>query len=343
MLGALKDWIIWLQDRYLYPRAKTKVERLRMMVFYYLVLAIFVECSITLLGVTNVENTYVIRLTWILLGTAVVLFIGCGLKAISINPALDTLLLFIQARLCFIMMHCTVGSSAHPSDALVILHLCMCVFLLFFAVAAHLIWCPIILSVTSIAAYGFCIYQLDSHTLEVFFPIYIIFTALVTVFGLRMVYSVHTMEEENTALKEESQHIAEELELDNDELLVLLELSSKTCPEEDRLKELLSMMRENSRIRLIKAVDAYMKMKDTQDDILRKVFPEMTPSELTICRLILRGKKMGEICTILNKTTGNITSQRAHIRSKLGLKPADDLLKALEDRVNRFTGIEKAS
>ena len=48
-----------------------------------------------------------------------------------------------------------------------------------------------------------------------------------------------------------------------------------------------------------------------------------------MCRLIIGGKTILEIATILDKTPNNISSVRIHIRKKLGLATSDDLREAL--------------
>lgn len=39
-----------------------------------------------------------------------------------------------------------------------------------------------------------------------------------------------------------------------------------------------------------------------------------------MCCLVLRGKKLGEICTTPNKTESNINSQRANVRRKTHMR-----------------------
>lgn len=50
---------------------------------------------------------------------------------------------------------------------------------------------------------------------------------------------------------------------------------------------------------------------------------------------MLHGDKLKDICEKLNKSKGNITSQRVHIRSKLGLGPKDNLAEALRRRMQQ--------
>ena len=62
---------------------------------------------------------------------------------------------------------------------------------------------------------------------------------------------------------------------------------------------------------------------------LSEVFPELTPSEIEICRLVILGKTLKEVCEILGKSESNITCQRSNIRKKIGLKPSDNLRQVL--------------
>lgn len=68
-------------------------------------------------------------------------------------------------------------------------------------------------------------------------------------------------------------------------------------------------------------------------DVIKDYFPELTPTELVIVALILQDKTVGEICEILHRSSGNITSHRSNIRTKLGLSKTDNLKAALRLRV----------
>ena len=43
----------------------------------------------------------------------------------------------------------------------------------------------------------------------------------------------------------------------------------------------------------------------------------------------MQERKLGEICSILQKNESNITTTRSNIRKKLGLAPGDDLKETL--------------
>lgn len=63
------------------------------------------------------------------------------------------------------------------------------------------------------------------------------------------------------------------------------------------------------------------------------VCADLTNSEKDICKLVLEGKTLKEICAQLDKSESNITSQRCHIRKKLNMERKDDLKRTLEMKI----------
>jgi len=62
---------------------------------------------------------------------------------------------------------------------------------------------------------------------------------------------------------------------------------------------------------------------------IASALPTLTPTEKEVCRLIVGGKTICEIASILNKKPNNISTVRIHIRKKLGLATNEDLKEAL--------------
>lgn len=78
-----------------------------------------------------------------------------------------------------------------------------------------------------------------------------------------------------------------------------------------------------------------IKLQETDIKMLEGIFPELSPSELEICQLILQNKKLSEICNLLGKNESNINSQRAHIRKKLNLQTNDNFKNVLTERLKK--------
>ena len=75
----------------------------------------------------------------------------------------------------------------------------------------------------------------------------------------------------------------------------------------------------------------YLQTRELSKQNIERVFPELSASEQEICYLILQNRKLSEICTLLNKSESNITTQRANIRKKLGMDEKGDIVEYINN------------
>lgn len=80
---------------------------------------------------------------------------------------------------------------------------------------------------------------------------------------------------------------------------------------------------------MLDSMVAMLRRDDADRRALNRRFPEFSETQLSIASLIIQDKTVPEICNALGKTEGNVTVQRSRIRSKLGLRPEDNLREAL--------------
>lgn len=62
---------------------------------------------------------------------------------------------------------------------------------------------------------------------------------------------------------------------------------------------------------------------------LSDALPQLSPTELEVCRLVLKGMTQNEIAIAMNKSMSNIGTVRGNIRKKLQLEPNEDLREVL--------------
>lgn len=86
---------------------------------------------------------------------------------------------------------------------------------------------------------------------------------------------------------------------------------------------------ERTEANLIRAVEQRVAQRKMQHADISAVLPTLTPTEQEVCRLIIGGKTIIEIASILHKNANNVSSVRIHIRKKLGLATGKDLREAL--------------
>lgn len=105
--------------------------------------------------------------------------------------------------------------------------------------------------------------------------------------------------------------------------------------DKEKVYSLLSRLSSTHREELLNNIKDYYHQQYIETVNLLSICPSLTPSEVEICKLILIGKSLKEICFTLHKTPSNITSQRTHIRKKLNLAKQDDLRTSLIVLLNK--------
>ncbi len=180
----------------------------------------------------------------------------------------------------------------------------------------------------STATYVACTVITGSQALlDYLFMIMIIF-CFTSYIGFRITKTVERLQMENQTLRRDEEELMRILRLDKEQIKAYINLAKQQHSTEET-STLLSILGKTTQMTLIKNVTAYIKANESDEALIEKRFPDFTPSEIQICQLILRDKKLSEICSILGKTESNISTQRANIRKKLGLQPADNLRKVL--------------
>lgn len=101
----------------------------------------------------------------------------------------------------------------------------------------------------------------------------------------------------------------------------------------DKVESLLERLTPEMRQRIVGLATERLRKEERELLAWDLVCVELTKSEKVICKLILEGKTLKEICSLLNKSESNITSQRCHIRRKLKMDRKDDLRRTLELKI----------
>lgn len=114
------------------------------------------------------------------------------------------------------------------------------------------------------------------------------------------------------------------------DMLINLNKSDK-----EKVYSLLSRLSSTHQEELLNNIKDYYHQQYIETINLLSICPSLTSSEVEICKLILIGKSLKEICFTLHKTPSNITSQRTHIRKKLNLAKQNDLRTSLMVLLNK--------
>ncbi len=204
------------------------------------------------------------------------------------------------------------------------------------SLAAYMQRNTLLLGIATIAVYLACAFISGDGLLKSFIIVFAIAFSFVSLVGMGLAEVSNNLERENERLKKEEMELLHILRLKKDEVRAFISLAEKENTT-DGIKIFLERLDKKSRINLLNNVGKYLKNNNTELSTIEKVFPEFTPSEREICRLILQDKKLGEICLTLGKSESNINSQRTNMRKKLGLQPADNLQQKLLSRLESLS------
>lgn len=103
-----------------------------------------------------------------------------------------------------------------------------------------------------------------------------------------------------------------------------------------RAGNLIERLNPDLRQKVIAKASEHLRKEEFENIVWDKLSDDLTNSEKEICKLVLQGKTLKEICVQLNKSESNITSQRCHIRKKLNMDRKDALKRTLELRLSQI-------
>ena len=103
--------------------------------------------------------------------------------------------------------------------------------------------------------------------------------------------------------------------------------------EKTKADSLIDRLSPESKEQLRKSVMERVEKQEMEPLVYQQLCPELTKSEIAICKLILEDKSIREICKLLGKSESNIASQRSHIRSKLNMAKHEEIKSGLEIRM----------
>lgn len=185
------------------------------------------------------------------------------------------------------------------------------------------------ITITTILTLGltiFCITSPLHHILRVMRIFFVGYMFILYVIAFDSKNATKGLRMPNRITKEEQSAI---------DMLINLNESDK-----EKVYSLLSRLSSTHQEELLNNIKDYYHQQYIETVNLLSICPSLTPSEVEICKLILIGKSLKEICFSLHKTPSNITSQRTHIRKKLNLVKQDDLRTSLMVLLNKAKGRE---
>lgn len=118
------------------------------------------------------------------------------------------------------------------------------------------------------------------------------------------------------------------------EIVSLVQLCRTTDNVQEVDRKVIGKLTEQTRHNLVRLGRYLSNEKQEQLDDLADRLPQLTPTELDVCRLVLKGMSQKEIAVAMNKSQSNIGTVRGNIRKKLGLSTNEELKDELVRRLD---------
>lgn len=200
--------------------------------------------------------------------------------------------------------------------------------LIIYMVMAAVRHMPTILAIMSIATITSAYLYTDGEINRQIVVIFVIVEIFTCILGEMIRRGIRSMQRENADYHSTLNRVLSTFHMTKTELWAYIQLGRGEQSEKD-ITDFFNHLDERTEANLIRAVEQRVAQRKMQHADISAILPTLTPTEQEVCRLIIGGKTIIEIASILHKNANNVSSVRIHIRKKLGLATGKDLREAL--------------
>lgn len=210
----------------------------------------------------------------------------------------------------------------------IVFNLVISLALIIYMVMAAVRHMPTILALMSIATITSAYLYTDGEINRQIVVIFVIVEIFTCILGEMIRRGIRSMQRENADYHSTLNRVLSTFHMTKTELLAYIQLGRGGQSEKD-INDFFDHLDERTEANLIRAVEQRVAQRKMQHADISAILPTLTPTEQEVCRLIIGGKTIIEIASILHKNANNVSSVRIHIRKKLGLAAGKDLREAL--------------
>ena len=239
-----------------------------------------------------------------------------------------TTLLFISTD----TIYCALMPSVPHTNMVILVNMLILTANIMFSIATYQTVTTMVNVVVSITTFFACMILTNNKDSLQYVAMMTLIFIYIGILGLHITRNSKHLQDENTTIKNEEEELMHLLRLNKEQLKLFMKLAKQEY-DENETRLILAQFNEKTQKYIIDNVKKYLDAESSTEKRIEKAFPQLTASERDIARMILRGHKLGAICTMLNKTESNVNTHRANIRRKLKLQPNDNLYDFLKARV----------
>lgn len=293
-------------------------------------LAAFVLLAANLFGLSGPQEPLALLFNALFMLFIILSFIACRFNKLSVQKTFAILLVIAHFFTCNEMLLFARNLTDYGL-MLILGNVTLLAVNIMFSLMGYLRYISYVLSGMAMATYVACLYITHNSFLQNFSVIFLLMFLLLALLGGLLVKNTQQLDMENTEIKKEEKDLFDVLNMKKEEVQTYVRLAQqRKTPME--VNNILDILDTEARRNVLDNVTEAVALKEMEHADLSQIFPELTPSEIEICRLVILGKGLKEVCRELGKAESNVTSQRRHIRIKLGLQPSENLKAVLQAR-----------
>lgn len=151
----------------------------------------------------------------------------------------------------------------------------------------------------------------------------LVFALLSFAFGIYAFFTsdvIRRTQRQSNKYRHRLDQIFEMFQMTSEEMVALVRVCRQNQTDKDIDKALLSKLTFRSKANLIKLAE-----KLNEANKYAERFPQLTPTEIDVCRLVVKGLSLKEIAQNLGKSISNVSTVRGNIRRKLKLESSENL------------------
>ncbi len=309
---------------FVYKRTNDIEERTRLVMFIISLIMVLTGMPLHLIGIIGANIPILHFLTigfWLSL---VILFFLYLYKKVSLNHALWFYAIVTQLTESFRIIYLAVEMPDNYGR-LIIINMIISLALVIYLVLGYAKTIPTVITFISLCTLvGVSIYNSEAVSSQ-FVALFTFIEVFSCILGRITQKGVHTLQSEKTDYKKTQEGILEAFHMSKQELVAYLQICRSNKAESKSISNFFNNLDEQSAKNLINAVEQHKAELRLKQERFAKRFPQLTPTELQVCRLVMNGKTVNEIARVMDKSANNVSTVRIHIRKKLGLQPGDDL------------------
>lgn len=141
---------------------------------------------------------------------------------------------------------------------------------------------------------------------------------------------------ENKAVKGKYNSFLSFLRMNDAEATSLIQLMRTAFDDENHINMLVEQLSDETKHNLVNVARRIHDSTIAKEERIKKCFPQLSPTEITVCQMVMTGHSQKDIARIMNKTENNISTVRGNIRRKINLETSQDLRQYLLDEVSKI-------